>query len=265
MTKHSQDLANQSETLKHQIQAQEQELLTLQTSTKTAKSQWADQKKQIAEDTKVAINASKEAIKDALALAKEELKFTETTRHIAKGELEIHIKKSAKITADLSTEIDKLERQKKVVQDTNNTLRGDNTALKSEIKIGRQELADLTEQKNGLWEIIAELTDSKDQLYEDIDKATLDLALVHKKLIDLEQEFESRKAEHDKEISMLELKKQDLSQEIIETRANDDKVRENLAAWQHKLDEQDKSLRIREAKAFEQEQAIIRNYNLLNL
>lgn len=170
-----------------------------------------------------------------------------------------------KTIAKLNSQITTIERQNKIAQQTNATLRETNLALESQIAVNKEELVNLDAKEIMTNSAIIELNQQKEELETSSDILSKHITDKSEQLTNLEKDFESLKGQFDKEISMLELKKQDLSQQIMDNRLNDDKIRENLANWQHNLDEKDKNLRIREAKATEQEQSIIRNYNLLNL
>jgi len=126
---------------------------------------------------------------------------------------------------------------------------------------------------------VSELTATRDKLASDNDeygqqsillKGEIDSLILRKST--LERDHNETREKYDAIITELESKlsrltsmSNEMSKKIIEEQDSNRKVSENLADWQRKLDEQDRNLRIREQKANQSEQTIIRNHNLLNL
>lgn len=164
-----------------------------------------------------------------------------------------------------TSEIEKLEREKQVLVQTNSDLNTLNISLESAITVSKTALEELTTEEINLKGAISSLkTEGANLLY----KQTSILDQIEAKRTDLSilsDEFEVQKTASEKELSILEHKRQDLANEIVENRAQDDKVRENLALWQKKLEDQDSNLRVREGRVNQQEQSVARNYNLLQL
>lgn len=170
-----------------------------------------------------------------------------------------------KDTARFSVELELLERNKKVLLQTNADLVADNRALASEITVSRDELARLQSEEAVTKTQILELTSREEELAEALESLEKSTRQAEDALIEVQAESECIKEQLGKDIALLEQKKQNLANEIIENRAQDDKVRENLAVWERKLEDKDKNLRIREARVDQQEASVARNYNLLQL
>lgn len=177
------------------------------------------------------------------------------------------VERIAKQEADtkLKAASEQLEHDNAVLTQTYNDVRAEVRTLQSEITVLQADIEKYTEQKQALNQEISELQNSRLSLLKE--QTALEAQIQGKKadLNDLSEEFTAKKTEFEGEISLLEAKKQKISQEIIDNKAKDEAVRENLSNWSKTLDEKDKNLRIREAKVAEKEKAIVRNYNLLNL
>lgn len=158
-----------------------------------------------------------------------------------------------------------LERNNKVLQRTHATLEEQNLVLSSEIEVRRETVGELKRTEEALTGQIAELQIQDEQACDQLVAVRKEVADLDSRLSALSLQYDQNMAKFVREIDLLELKKDALELDIIENRANDEAVRENLAKWQKTLDEKDDNLRIREAKVNQQEKAIARNYNLLNL
>lgn len=232
---------------------------------KSDQKRWDDQKKQIARDTKVTIQAAKDSINDALKKGKEELKELTLSLESTKKQHEIEKNKLLDVIIALKDEKSDLEYDKKILQQTNADLTAVNLELKSEITVHKKDLAVLQEEEKTKSEIITDLKDQEKDLTNTANGLNEYIDKKQAESSEIEDTFIKRKAEIDKDISVLELKKQDLSQEIVENQSKQEKVRDNLAKWAKELDDKDKNLRMREARVNEQEKSIARNYNLLQL
>jgi len=148
---------------------------------------------------------------------------------------------------------------------TNTELAGQVSTLKAELESKTAEIGQLGEQKATLAVDILALSERKKGLAEDV--STFDVHVAKKKLesSDLEASAAQRLEGIEAAITTLEVKERDLSTRMVKSREEDDKVRASLALWQRKLEDQDKNLRIREARVTQQEESITRNHNLLNL
>lgn len=264
MKNHSQD-SIRADKLKSQILQLEQELRTLQLATQEAKKQWDDQKLQIAEDAKVTAEVTKEALDKETNKAKGELLKIKTAIKLAQSGLDnLELLKKDKLDK-LETEIADLDHEKRVLQQTvadvtttNQDLRGEKSVLESEIE-------ELKQVRQTLQADIGSLQTSHDDYKSHISELREEFSELEDKTHRFKEDSEAQEAELTTKISMLEAKRTALIQDIEENRANDDQVRDNLAAWQKSLEEQDSNLRIREAKAAQQEKAIVRNYKLLEM
>lgn len=167
--------------------------------------------------------------------------------------------------AKLKAASEQLEHDNAVLTQTYNDLRAETRTLQSEITILKTTGESLSQQKQLVGEELSNLKDTQAKLMQE--QTALESQIQGKKadLSGLSEEFTTKQAEFEQELSILEAKKQKISQEIIDNKAKDEVVRENLSNWSKTLDEKDKNLRIREAKVAEKEKAIVRNYNLLNL
>lgn len=248
-----------------QIKAEQQKLAILQTTVKASQEKWDDQKKQIAKDTQVTIVASKKAIAGAITSAKEEL--SDLHEQVRQGG-EVYLKQrkeQEKHFSKVQSEIQDLEYTKKVLVQTNTDLNIENRDLKSSIIVQTEEVASLKTELSTLERTLSVLRTDNDKSAE-LKESLLETIKVKTEEIDtLEATLVANRAAAEQELAILEVKKQTVMQEILENRQAEDKVRENLAIWEEKLNQKDKNLRIREARASEQEKSIQRNYNLLNL
>lgn len=248
-----------------QIQAQEQELRTLQLATKEAKSQWDAQKKQIAEETRVRIETSKEAITEAIKNDKKDLGDLNGSIVEVKKSLETLTELYQARTSKLGKEIEVLENQKKVALESKLSITEKHQALKKEVANLQQELANFNIEKDSVAINISalreEANDLKDQTTAKADKLE-DIAIEISKL---EEEFDSKKLQMTKDLELLQAKTNKQAQQLVESQANESKMRESLAYRQRELDERDKNLRIREARAEQSEAKIAQNANLLNI
>lgn len=84
-------------------------------------------------------------------------------------------------------------------------------------------------------------------------------------LLVLEDSFVQRKAEIEKELDSLIQKKNGIANKIIDNSEQDEKVRQEIAVRLREIEYRDKNVRAREAKVAEKEDAVVRNYNLMNL
>lgn len=258
MSQPSQDLAKK-------IVAQEQKLSILKSTIKSNEDQWAVRKKQIADDTQIAIDISKKAVAEAIKDSKADLAYLQERLKSAQKQFDNGQKECNSKILELEQSIAKLEHNNKVLSHTNATLQDNNRTLESEIAV-RQESIDASKiAEEALSVNMAELRIQQRQVEDYLVDSRLELASVTDELNRVKDTIKTKTDQFDVDISILEQKKQDLAQGIIEDRAKDDKVRENLASWSKQLDERDKNLRIRESRVSEQEKAITRNYNLLNL
>lgn len=233
--------------------------------TEAHKNEWDVQKKQIAKDTEVTIATAKQAIKDALK--EEKIKLA---RFVA--DRESFSKDFGESKSALQGELDGIEksivtrgRERDVLVQENIDLTEENRTLNSSITVSKKELDKLEKLELAASERVAALKDQEIQVADDLSSLKDEIDQRQEALDGLTDDFNTKKDRYAAEILVLEGKKQDLSQEIIQNRAEDDKVRENLAVWQQQLEEKDKNLRIREARVSDKEKAIARNYNLLNL
>lgn len=258
MSQNSQDLAKK---IAQQMEKQQ----ILQTSLTALQKQWDDQKKQIADDTKVAIEISKKAQLEAIRDSKKELITIQKEVQDLVESKEKHLLYYNAVIEKTNQELEGLDRDKKILITFNDNLLHENRELASQIAVAREEIDDLLKGEQSLKETIMGLETSitglnseKDELDDSIASKTGDLEQIN-------NDFTDKKAELDNQISILELKKQDLEQFIMDNQTQQDKVRENLAVWENRLAEKDKNLRIREAKVDQKEKSLIRNYELLNL
>lgn len=164
-----------------------------------------------------------------------------------------------------TSQLTELEHNKRVLVQTNTDLSHENIELKSSITVNQKELSDTLVEKANTELAVTNLTENMKALLLEQTRLEDHIQSKSADLNTLNEEFSSKKAEAEKELSILEMKKRDQATEILENRAQDDKVRENLADWQRKLEEKDQNLRIREARNNEKEKSIARNYNLLNI
>lgn len=166
---------------------------------------------------------------------------------------------------DIKSAIEDLRRGKKVLETTNTTLSNRNLELESKITVGKEVVSDLATEESKLAEKLVDMRVEETQLQNKHD--TLNKLITNKteELDKLKADFDTIKEKNERELGVLEAKKDSLTHEILENRAQDEKVRENLADWAKKLEAKDKNLRIREAQVNMQQQAIARNANLLNL
>src|SRR5882757_9954515 len=249
--------------LAKKIAAQEQKLSILQEMVKANEGQWAAQKKQIADDTRTTIDLSKKALANATVEAKTNLdKLWEQIKEARDTLAETQKEKKARII-ELDQSITDLEHSHKVLAHTNATLQDSNRALDSEIVV-RQENADaLKVTEENLSVDIASLQSQQEQLEVQLAKLRAEFKDTSDAFAQLKDEVAAKTDQFNADILLLEQKKQDIAQEIIQNRTEDNAIRENLASWSKKLEERDKNLRTREAKVNEQEKSIARNYNLL--
>lgn len=169
------------------------------------------------------------------------------------------------IVSKVEAEIEDLQYTKKVLLQTNTDLAIENRELKSAITVLQADSQMLKEDERELNKRLVDLREAEKTLAQQ--KSDLDAEIEdHENALEsFVVEADAKRQQLEQSIVALELKKQDLANEIIENRAQDDKVRDNLAQWEQKLADSDKNLRIREARVNQQESAIARNYNLLQL
>ena len=228
-------------------------------------SQWADRKKQIEADTQITIEASRKAVEEATSEAKTELKSLQTQLKSAKKQFDVERSKQHKKALELEEAIAELEHLQKVLSLTNANLQDENRILESDIVVRNQTVSELKAVEESLSTNIAELNVQQGQAEDKVAALTLDIKSKSDELDVLKADAKTKIEQLNTDISILEQRKQNLAQEIVRNRAEDEAVRDNLASWSKKLDERDRNLRIREAKVGEQEKAIARNYDLLNL
>lgn len=144
-------------------------------------------------------------------------------------------------------------------------LQEDNRTLDSEIAVRQETVDSLKTSEERLFMTIADLRVDQEGVEDKLVSLRIDAEAKTNELTQLTETIKKQTDQFNDDILLLEQKKQALTQEIIENRAQDEIVRENLASWSKKLDERDKNLRIRESRVNEQEKSIARNYNLLNL
>lgn len=189
-----------------------------------------------------------------------------TQQSVAAKEAEVKRQKAAEESiTGLTAEAEELERSNKVLRTTHNDLQEQNQELVSQIKVSNDMLDDLRQQETELVTRNSELsteieakTGELDIINDNLKAKTSDLGI-------LTEQFDTTKEKNERELGILQAKKEAVIQEVLDNKAHDDKVRENLASWAKTLDDKDKNLRIREAQVNHQQQAIARNANLLNL
>lgn len=180
----------------------------------------------------------------------------------------MYFKQSAELEKAIderNTQIANLEHTKKVLQQTNSDLNARNIELESEITVATEDLDSIRKSIFDAERRISELNAELEALQTKLAEINELIESKTAQLLALNEDYNAQTEQYTKDLSMLSLKKTDLENEIIQNRAQDDKVRENLADWERKLNEKDANLRVREARANEQEKSIARNYNLLNI
>jgi chromosome segregation ATPase len=208
---------------------------------------------------------SKESIAKATTSAKVALNTIQSQNEIAQMQYEEREKECSSKVLELEHTITNLEHDRRVLSRTNSTLHDDNRTLDSEIAIRQETIDSLKTVEEKLSSHIADIRVQQQQTEDTLVTSRLEL---EKQMTDLQSLIESSAKQIDQfntDISILEQKKQSLTQEIVENHAQDDLIRENLASWSKILEERDKNLRIREARVDQKEKSIARNYNLLNL
>lgn len=230
-----------------------------------ANDQWQQRKSEIEHDTQVTIETTKKAIDDATKKAKAELEQLKADGRKLRGDFDEVAQAQQRAYEKNLSDIDGLEYSKKVLHQTNIDLSAENRTLQSEITVKTEELASLKDEVDTLNGRVTTLHEDELSLTATIAGLSTDAAARTDELEELVEEIANKTETAERELAILTAKKDAVMQEIIENRAQDDKTRENLANWHKDLTEQEKSLRIREARASEQEQSIVRNYNLLSL
>jgi chromosome segregation ATPase len=251
--------------LDKQIKAKEQQLSILQTTAKASEDQWAVRKKQIADDTQITIGTSKNAIAKATEKAKNILEQLQKSIESAQEQFKKEQAEQHARIIESEQSIANLEHSKKVLSKTNSSLEDDNRTLESEIVVRQENVDTLKTAKESLSVSIAEMRVQQQEVEDQLTEVRIVIKTKSEELLQLEGTIKEKTDQFNSDISILEQKKQMLAQEIVENHSKDTKVRENLASWSKQLDERDKNLRIRETKVNDQEKAIVRNYNLLQL
>jgi chromosome segregation ATPase len=237
----------------------------LNQAVRVAEEAWVDRKKQIEADTQVTIETSKEAIADSTKESKK--KLADLHKKIEDGNadyLKQHQEQENNLSK-LSVDIEELERAKKVLFQTNSDLSHENIELKSLVKINKEELSDITSDKETTLKDIVGLRETQTSIKGEISEDNETLKLQKTNLINLKEDIKQLEESWQTDLKTLEGKKQKLLQDIMSNQDQNNKVMENLANWSKKLEDKDENLRIREAQVNEKEKSIARNYNLLNL
>jgi chromosome segregation ATPase len=237
----------------------------LKQTVKAAEDHWATRKKQIIDDTRIVIQASKEAIDKETVTSKRSL--ASLKRQLAASALSMAIAHlvHAERVRQLRLEVKAVRHERDVLLETNGGLLSENRDLASEVVVKQKEVEHLKETEETINAAIVDAQVNVRNLRDDIDALTEEKVRYEDSIASLEKVQTEKVDGYEKTIALLEAKKESLSKEIIENRSQDDKIRENLASWGRTLEEKDKNLRIREAAVAEKEKAIVRNYNLLNL
>lgn len=232
---------------------------------KASRSEWAALEKQIAEDTELTISESKKAIERELKDGRLELsKLRNSIESVAIDRNKV-TNDHDKLIEVYKSEISTIQYDKKVLLQTNTDLSAANIELQSQITVKKNDIQDLTDTEEVKRLHLIELTQQSDLLEQSIQEKKHYFQEVSGSLSALIEDYNNKKGQTETEISTLELKRDQLAQEILDNRSQQEKVRDNLADWQKNLDEKDKNLRIREQRVNQTEQRIARNYNLLNL
>lgn len=258
-------LSQDSKQLAKQIVAQQQQLKTLQVATEAAQSEWDDRRKQIANDTEITIQLSREAIEAATKEAKTALENLEKDIALKKNDLGETESGYKRLVAQRKAQNEELDLLGKVLVRTNAALREENRVLTSEIEVRKESIADLKHSEEHLTTQLAQLKVQDEQAADHLVELRKQEQNLSNEIDQLRGDFAAKTEDFTHQLTLLEAKQRDMEQQIIDTRTADDKVRENLASWQKTLDEKDKNLRIRQQKIDQQQTAIARNYNLLNL
>jgi len=227
--------------------------------------EWDAQRKQIASDTEITIQSSREAIEKATTEAKKALKKLEDQKVVAEELAQDNQKKYETSIIAYEQWLKDLEHDIKVASRTNANLQEENRNLISDIEVRKDSVSDLKRQEEGLSGQIAELKIQDEQAADHLVELRKQEQALEKQIEELKADFNREKADIEHELTILQAKLSDLQQEILSNRQKDEKVRDNLAQWAKNLEAQDQNIRIREEKLSQQQSAIARNYNLLNL
>lgn len=225
----------------------------------------ADLKSQNSKDFEIIQQLAKEKLDDELKQAKREL--ADIKKSVKDTQLQANAN-VAQYNADilpLESQISDLNLQKDVLVETNTRLVDENRDLASEITVREGRIVALKADEQDTAMRLAELTIRKQDIMDLLSLTERDLLEKTAKSEQLATDYEAENALLTSRLSILQGKLNDTAQQIIEHKADDDRVRDNLSVWQKKLDARDELIRVREQKVAQQEGAILRNSNLLNL
>jgi chromosome segregation ATPase len=230
-----------------------------------AQDQWKSKKSQIDHDTEILIQSSRKAIEESTIEAKETLTKLKKSIQTQQSYFEKQRTAQEHVFSKVEAQIEDLNYNQKVLFRTNASLQEENRVLTSELEINKETIEHLKRTKEELSSAIADLHIQDEQAADHLVELRHQEQELSNKIADLTTAFTTTESEYKDKIEDLKLKKHVLEQEIIQEQTKQEKEREELAVWEKSLQEQDKNIRIREAKIDAQEKSIVRNYNLLNL
>jgi chromosome segregation ATPase len=173
---------------------------------------------------------------------------------------------------EATAELDTLETEIEAMKTTITAVRADLRTTKAALKATEQQLAEVQgavaiaiNEKSRLELEVSALETAKLQLIED--SASLDGQITGRKgeLDTIEAEYAAKVADKEAAITLLDAKLLDRGNDIERLNHQEETLRQDLVAWQRRLEEQDKNLRIREAKVNIGEDKIVQNSQLMNL
>lgn len=169
------------------------------------------------------------------------------------------------LALEASAELNQLEAKIIVAKDDLLTLTDKVEKAEHAWSLEKERTLDLGEAVNSLQRQVSELQDVKAQLKLDIAELNTELESKNARLGGLEATYTTKKTEKEAELLIIVDKLYAKTEELTKVEQIMDIERRDIASRQQALDERDKNLRLREAKARNDEESIRSNAGLLNL
>lgn len=255
------DLANPVKS----VEALKRHKSILETAIAASQKEWDAQKKRIAKQTQETIGSSKKSIEIAIQSTQKKLDILKNEVAIRTKQFDKQYSEQNKIITDLNYIVKELNSTKTWLENHIAKLQFSNDSLITEIEAKQNIVSTLVKGEHDKSLQVSNLITQEKELLDN--KSVIKSAIKTKndELLVLEDSFVQRKAEIEKELDSLIQKKNGIANKIIDNSEQDEKVRQEIAVRLREIEYRDKNVRAREAKVAEKEDAVVRNYNLMNL
>ncbi len=247
-------MQQEAEVLQTQIHHRKSELLAVQKKSDNQKKLFERQTEELLKQQKAELDKQRQEFDVELEIKQKQLTALESDIDTAKGIL-------GQLRDQITSQTTVLEQSDKDLKIAQATLRETNQAIDNQ----NRELEKLQVDKTHLDESIINADETLQRVFGEINNLKPQKKELEDKIVALNTAWAEEKAKKERSIAILDGKLLSLTQNIEQTEKQEEQTRNDMAVWAKKLEAREQNLRIREAKATQDEDKIVRNSNLLNL